>query len=1491
MSVGGGASLGTATFYITGNAQGATNAATQANNALAQMGQVVANNWWGIQNLGRAFAALPAAVGVGIGAAVKAAISWEDSMFALQRTTGESDARVKEIGDSILEVARRIPLATSELADLAAQGAQLGIANTQLDEFASTMGTLISATNLTQANVGDFARVLNVLNVPSEQWDEFANNLLEVGRNTAATESEILNMSRRLAATGAQVGATSSDVLGLSAAVLSLGPRAEAGASALQKVIFDMQRAISAGGDDLETFAKVAGMSGEEFRRAFGEDAFGAVASFVTGLDKLKGGGATTIAVLDELGISEVRQAQALLALAAGTRNVGSEQTDLNTILAKSAQYGSTNQALLDIQAAKAKTLSGQIQLLRNAMFELGTVVGAVLVGPLGFMIQRFIDFTTGLQVIPAPLRFLIIGLGLLLTAFSALAAAVFLVGPRLFIAADAFQRLRAGASGLSPEVAGLGMAMNATAGAAGRMNGQLALASRTAIGAATNMRAAQVAAAGNYAAINANIARMAGTVATSSAAAVTGVTRLTRAVTLLGKAALWITIALTALSVVTGILGNRQRAQAEAAAAALGPNAALVSIMRQQGASVGPASLEWIHASEKYLIAAAAAKQLGINLLILDAIITGQATPQNMDDFITAVKNGGEAGKVMGRNVLELGKIFQNSASSAGVAASSVEDFSEAQEESAAATEKNTEALQKQHDLTSQMAQGFLDLADAVVAQYDAQKALAEAQEAYAQASKDAANPAERIRDAELALADARDTHAEALRTLEEREEDLSEARETGLKNLRLAELDLLDAQDRYEDSLESIVDLEEELAELRSGGSADELRDATNDLRDAELRLARAHQTVADAEWYLQHLREEGASDRDIAEAEFAIAEAQHETAEAQDELIDATEELADLRDPTRQAERIADLEEDIAQAYRDSERAALELQSREDALRDARDRVATDRDYLDAQDAIVDAHRAVRSALNDVRDAERELSDLRSGGLYEEVEEAARDLEAAILDMAKANVEVLKQQTLANGGTWDAGRAARALQGELQKLISLAPDAAAQARLQNYIDTIRNAPAVSLAPGSGAGGAGDFSFDPHAFGLPTVGEFGSFLDELEGELDGFGEGGDTRSFWDKFQDGWDVIVNWMRDELPKKILGASQALWDTLYGIGEDIIDGLWTGFSEAWKESVFVDIWQWFHRNFLAPILRGFGIGSPSKVMAQLGKDIVQGLLNGVLGLAPALFAWFIGLPGKLLGFIINLPGTFLDMGGKIIGGLKSGAETGWNVAKGFFGGLANAIPDQIKNPGGILNLTGAKVIRGLNDGWLYEWTTTAAPWLAGTGKRAKDAIASPEQILKEKGKLIMIGLQKGMTEQGQLVVDAVRRVTNAIVNAFDIFSFGSPSKLTTQWGKWIMMGLENGIIDQQKSLEQTIAETAGLIEDGLARDYVASLMTDPSIGRAAFATSAAGMAASNGGASVTYNENLNLEAITTADPTEIVNEYVWQKRIRARGGVR
>lgn len=239
------------------------------------------------------------------GYAAKEAISFEDAFAGVEKTVDGSEEDLAQLESQLVEMSHNIPVTAEELSNIAQSAGQLGIQLDTIGQFTETIAKLNSATNLGEEGATILARIANITGMEQtgENFERLGSAIVELGNTSATTESEIANMAMRLAGAGSQVGMSVSDILGISAALSSLGLQAEAGGSAISRVLTDMQLAVETGNASLQQFADVAGMTSEEFVAAFNEDAAGALAAFISGLGS---GTQSATQLLDQMGITEV---------------------------------------------------------------------------------------------------------------------------------------------------------------------------------------------------------------------------------------------------------------------------------------------------------------------------------------------------------------------------------------------------------------------------------------------------------------------------------------------------------------------------------------------------------------------------------------------------------------------------------------------------------------------------------------------------------------------------------------------------------------------------------------------------------------------------------------------------------------------------------------------------------------------------------------------------------------------------------------------------------------------------------------------------------------------------------------------------------------------------------------------------------------------------------------------------------------------------------
>ena len=305
---------------------------------------------------------------------VKAAIDYEDAFAGVRKTVDASEPEYQKLSQAIRNMSKQMPESAEEIAGVMEIAGQLGIRGVDnLTKFTKTAVMLGDTTNLSANDAStSLARFLNITGSGTGTVDKLGSSLVYLGNNTATTEAEIMEMALRLAAAGKQVGMTDADILGMSATLSSLGLRADAGGSAFSKLMVNMEVACATGGEKLENFAKVAGMSASEFKTAYEKDATGAITAFLRGLNETEKNGGSAIAVLDAMGIKEVRLRDAILRAAAGV-----DQMEGN--LKSANQAYNDNNALVEEAAKRYETMKSKLEIFKNKIHDIGISIGTAM--------------------------------------------------------------------------------------------------------------------------------------------------------------------------------------------------------------------------------------------------------------------------------------------------------------------------------------------------------------------------------------------------------------------------------------------------------------------------------------------------------------------------------------------------------------------------------------------------------------------------------------------------------------------------------------------------------------------------------------------------------------------------------------------------------------------------------------------------------------------------------------------------------------------------------------------------------------------------------------------------------------------------------------------------------------------------------------------------------------------------------------------------------
>ena len=398
----------------------------------------------------------------------QASMDFESAITGVAKTTDLTDEELAAMSDSIKALSTEIPATTEEIAAVTEAAGQLGIQKDALLDFTEIMTMLGTATNMTADEAAtSLARFANITGMATDNYGRLGSVIVGLGNNFATTESEIVAMGTRLASAGKLAGLTEPEIMALAAAMSSVGIEAEAGGTAMTQTLNAIEKAVAKGGDDLAEFARIAGMSSEEFSSAWKNDAMSALTSFIGGLGKLDEQGESTVLVLEDLGLTGIRQSNMLKALGLAADQMTGAVDTANTAWQQ-------NTALTNEANKRYATAQSRLTMMQNAYNNLKVAIGDAYTPALseayGVGTKVLNSITAFIQKNPALVNAITAFAGVIGAVVAALAA--YAVAAKIAAAASAI---------LTAAIPGVNVIMGVTAAVAAITAGIVALATAAA--------------------------------------------------------------------------------------------------------------------------------------------------------------------------------------------------------------------------------------------------------------------------------------------------------------------------------------------------------------------------------------------------------------------------------------------------------------------------------------------------------------------------------------------------------------------------------------------------------------------------------------------------------------------------------------------------------------------------------------------------------------------------------------------------------------------------------------------------------------------------------------------------------------------------------------------------------------------------------------------------------------------------------------------------
>ena len=354
--------------------------------------------------------------------ATKSAVTFESAFTGVRKTVDATSETYDILSDNIKKMATETASSSAEIAGVMEVAGQLGVevgeSGKAITKFTKIMVELGDTTNLSAEEAAtSLAQFMNIMGTSNDDVDRLGSSIVDLGNNFATTERDVVNMSLRLASAGKISGLTEQEILALATAMSSVGIEAEAGGTAMAQTLAAIESAVASGGDKLSEFARIANMSTAEFTSAWQSTPMEALQAFIKGLGGLADQGENATLVLDDLGLSGIRQSNMLKALALSSNNM----TDA---LATSNEAWEQNTALTEEAEKRYGTTESKLKQLKESFNNVAIEIGEILLPFLQKLVDTLQKMIDGWNALPDGMQKAIVYIGLVVAAIGPLLTA-----------------------------------------------------------------------------------------------------------------------------------------------------------------------------------------------------------------------------------------------------------------------------------------------------------------------------------------------------------------------------------------------------------------------------------------------------------------------------------------------------------------------------------------------------------------------------------------------------------------------------------------------------------------------------------------------------------------------------------------------------------------------------------------------------------------------------------------------------------------------------------------------------------------------------------------------------------------------------------------------------------------------------------------------------------------------------------------------------------
>ena len=332
---------------------------------------------------------------------IKNFADYDDAVTQLSRTSGLTGNDLDAMKANLATLSDQLALSETDVTNIASSVAAYGISGVKdisgVTKVAAQMGVALENVSAEDA-AASLAKFSNITGFVIEDSDKLGSCIAGLENSSAAYASEIMEVNNRIGGMCSAVKMTAPEISAWSTTMISGGMSAELAGSNFTKFQGELSAACSQGGEAVQGFADVAGMSADNFVQLYKTDATAATEAFLKGLTRIENGGGSVAATLDDLNLGGTEQLRMMQILMAATKDTGDGYSDLDKYMKIANEEFDKGTALQEEFDEASKSVGFAIQKVVSELKDTSDAIGNALKPAIVDIADKFTEWLGKVQ-------------------------------------------------------------------------------------------------------------------------------------------------------------------------------------------------------------------------------------------------------------------------------------------------------------------------------------------------------------------------------------------------------------------------------------------------------------------------------------------------------------------------------------------------------------------------------------------------------------------------------------------------------------------------------------------------------------------------------------------------------------------------------------------------------------------------------------------------------------------------------------------------------------------------------------------------------------------------------------------------------------------------------------------------------------------------------------------------------------------------------------